>query len=89
VEGVLASFASVSSADDSIYFSASATCTKNRAIFKHAFLKKSRALLSDFVMNSKDSSFIDTTFYHESGVKPFTITKNNMVRGFNDVFIAS
>jgi len=40
VECVLASFASVSSADDSIYFSASAACTKNRAIFPTRFSEK-------------------------------------------------
>ena len=74
VEGVFTSFTAVSSADDPIGFSASTACTKNRPVFPTRFFKKSRARFSDLVMNSKDSSFIDTTFYHENGVKPFIIT---------------
>ena len=39
------------------------------------FLKKSRARLSYLVINSKESSFIDTTFCHENGAKLFILPK--------------
>lgn len=40
VEGVFTSFASVSFADDPIYFSASTACTENRPIFPTRFFKE-------------------------------------------------
>ena len=55
VEGVFTSFASVSSADDPIYFSASTACTKNRPIFPTRFFKeKSRPV---FRLSNKFKGF--------------------------------
>jgi hypothetical protein len=55
VEGVFTSFASVSSADDPIDFSASTACTKNRPIFPTRFFKeKSRSI---FRLSNKFKGF--------------------------------
>jgi hypothetical protein len=55
VEGVFTSFASVSSVDDPIYFSASTTCTENRPVFPTRFFKeKSRPV---FRLSNKFKGF--------------------------------
>lgn len=53
VEGIFTSFASVSSADDPIYFSASTACTKNKAIFPTPFSKEKSRPVFGFINKLK------------------------------------